>query len=137
MIRNLILPASVCEIAEYVFDKCRRLWYADLSAARRPKSPGSAAFRYCDNLEQVMLNGSLKTIRSKCFGQCGVEKIAFQRTLRCIEAEVFLSCECLRQVRLTDCALESIGPNVFSFSGLESFTVPPSLREIGVSAFCG
>ena len=59
MIRNLILPASVCEIAEYVFDECRRLRYAGLSAAHGSKSLGSAAFRYCGDLEQVMLNDGL------------------------------------------------------------------------------
>ena len=90
MIRNLILPASVCEIAEYVFDECRRLRYADLSAAHGSKSLGSAAFRDCRDLEQVMLNGSLETICSKCFEECGFEKITFPRTLRRIEDEAFI-----------------------------------------------
>ena len=130
-----MLPASVTEVSEEAFAACVRLTYADLSAARRLKSLGRAAFRYCRKLRRVLLNEGLEVICPICFCGSGVEGVAFPHTLRRIENDAFESCGSLKQVCLANSALESIGEYAFFQSGLESFVAPPSLRTIGESVF--
>lgn len=50
-IRRLILPSSVESIDEHAFDGCRRLEYADLSAARGLKCISAKAFFSCGVLK--------------------------------------------------------------------------------------
>ena len=82
-----------------------------------------------------MLNEGLEIICPRCFEKCGVERITFPRTLRYIEDEAFMSCKGLKQVDLTNSALESVDVSAFFESGLESFTAPPSLCAVGERAF--
>lgn len=130
-----MLPASVIEVSEDAFAACTSLQYADLSAARGLKLLKRATFNHCRGLRQVLLNEGLEIICPRCFEQCGVERVAFPRTLRRIEDWAFMSCSSLKQVCLANSALESIGEYVFFQSGLEFFVAPPSLRTIGESVF--
>ena len=131
----MAFPASVIEVSEDAFAACTSLQYADLSAARGLKLLKRATFNHCRGLRQVLLNEGLEIICPRCFEQCGVERVAFPRTLRRIEDWAFMSCSSLKQVCLANSALESIGEYVFFQSGLEFFVAPPSLRTIGESVF--
>ena len=129
-----MLPASVSEISERAFDECRRLRYADLSAAHGLRSLDNKAFRYCYKLKQVLLNAGLETICPKCFEGSRVEKITFPRTLRRIEYSAFQACMRLKSVSLP-AGVSRIGKQCFYLSALEQITLPPALRVIEKNAF--
>ena len=130
-----MLPASVIGVSEEAFEVCTSLQYADLSAARGLRSLGRAAFNHCRRLRQVLLNEGLEIICPRCFEQCGVERVAFPRTLRNLEDGAFAYCSSLKQVDSAASALESVDVSAFFESGLESFTAPSSLGAIGQHAF--
>ena len=69
------------------------------------------------------------------FESSGLKRIKLSSTIKRIEYCAFENCKNLRDIKLPD-GLTYIGKRCFYGSGLESVTIPPSVRAIGPYAFC-
>lgn len=122
---------------------------------------GFAAFRNCQQLEEIGLNEGLENIQAEAFKNCKklttltlpdsleglsteafygctqLTSIAFGNALISLESEVFYGCTSLTSVTFpTDCQMQSIGVNCFhNCNSLEAINFPLSLRYIYENAF--
>lgn len=84
-IRGIVLPANVNNICVCAFYECRRLQYADLSAAHGLECIPKSVFNLCDQLERITLNEGLRTIGEFCFKGTGLRGIEIPRSAKCID----------------------------------------------------
>ena len=94
-------------------------------------------FASCYNLREVVFEegSKLRTIGEDAFFCCrGLAKIDFPEGLKNIGINAFSNCDSLKHVYFPD-GLEKIGVGCFSWSGLEQFVLPASVREVGAQAF--
>lgn len=96
---------------------------------------GDYAFYRCNQLTEVTLPEGLESIGSNAFSYCEqLGKIIFPDSLDRIEVSAFDNCKELKTVSLP-ANISYIGPNVFSYSGLTSITLPSNLLSIESGTF--
>ena len=87
----------------------------------------------------MTIPASVREIQTCAFYCCrNLTRVEFEQSgslLKVIGREAFYGCRCLRTIDLPN-GLEEIGLRVFRESGLESITMPSSVRTICQSAFC-
>lgn len=104
----------------------------------------AGAFSSCRALERVRLNEGLKVLGTDVgnsgsergvFEDSGVRSVELPSTLLEIKDRAFANCPGLTQINLPT-RLEIIGRHALRGTGIEAFTVPPSLKEIGQLMLC-
>ena len=115
--KNVILPASVCEIAQNAFYDNKTLERIDMTSCNKLTIIGELAFAGCENLTNII----------------------FPENIEEIGGTAFSNCEALASVDLSNCKkLDKIGESAFNWCpSLEEILLPESLSSIGKSAFCG
>jgi len=97
------------------------------------------AFVECTALESMEIPAAVETIGDYAFSDnTALAKLSFSGTaLKTIGASAFSGCTALAEVDLPE-GVETIGDNAFrDCENLTVFTVPSSVRNIGVGAFVG
>lgn len=114
--KNVILPASVCEIAQWAFEGNKTLERIDMTSCNKLTIIGERAFSGCENLTNII----------------------FPENIEEIGVLAFSNCEALASVDLSNCKkLDKIGESAFNWCpSLEEVLLPESLSSIGMSAFC-
>lgn len=114
--KNVILPASVCEIAQWAFEGNKTLESIDMTSCNKLTIIGELAFAGCENLTNIIFPENIEEIGESAFSNC----------------------EALTSVDLSNCKkLDRIGASAFNWCpSLEEVLLPESLSAIGDSAFC-
>ena len=135
----------------FIRNKMPFLCKLDMSDARIVASPkeywtgchtennriGENAFRDMKNLREVSLPKILKYIGVSAFENClRLRSIDIPQGVNTIDDVAFGNCTSLKNVRSHE-GLMSIGERVFNNTGVETISLPKSLRSIGYSTFWG
>lgn len=92
---------------------------------------GKFAFAENFSLTQILLPQSVVTIDVGAFEKCyALERIDLPKTLKRIPGYAFNSCRSLKMIEIPESCI-SIGSYAFAGSGVESVTLPASLKDIG------
>ena len=119
-LKSVEFPEGLESIGLQAFRGCG---VESITAPKSLKTIYNGAFLKCQNLRQVVLNDSMKTL--------GINRNAGELGNY---GGVFQDCKNLKQIELPS-ELESIGVLCFCDSGLESFVAPRALRTIHQGAF--
>ena len=94
-------------------------------------------FFEADNLTSISLPATIEKLPFGCFGYCRyLSSIQLPEKLKILESSCFSDCVSLKKIALPQ-TLEKIGDGCFvcMYDGLETITIPASVKEIGKSAF--
>lgn len=144
---EIILPDTVAEIRESAFLQCPEL--KNIVIPESVKKIGTAAFAECSKLESVEFKGA-ETIGQAVFNNCtALKKVTAAGCLKeWKDDEPFALCTALEEIIITDGDGNFCSENGILYSkdksslicypankSGESFKVPDSVKEIGISAF--
>ncbi len=117
-INKVVVPDSVTDIGDYAFKKCVDL--KEINIPKSVKNIGQAAFEDCTSLASV----ELKYNNAREF-TCKINSYAFR------------GCSNLKELILPD-SVTSLGREIIAQTGIESITIPKSIKEgdYGVLADC-
>ena len=94
-----------------------------------------AAFRGCTSLTSLTLGDSIQSIGASAFRECSnLTEVKIPNLVTQLEPYSFAGTTALKHVELCD-SLQGIGTYCFSGSGLESISIPASVKSIGDYAF--
>lgn len=110
-LRSVVIPSSVREIGERVFEAC-------------------------SSLSSVTFSEGLVTIGKNAFSDCvNLQKVELPSTVKTLHEDAFEHCDRLSSVKLNE-GLETIGKEAFSdCKSLTSLTIPSTVTSIGLGAF--
>lgn len=94
-------------------------------------------FYYASNLTSISLPATIEKLPIGCFQGCEyLSSIQLPEKLKILESSCFNDCFSLKKIALPQ-TLEKIGDGCFVciYDGLETITIPASVKEIGKSAF--
>ena len=146
------IPSSVTDIGDCAFNACNSLKSIVLPSGL--KTIGEGAFAACDTVTGLTIPGSVKDIKAYAFNECmGLKTLKISSGVQTIEQNAFSGCEELVSVTIPGTVktidylafgqcyklknvsigygVETIGDYVFSNTGLETLTIPDSVRSLG------
>ena len=96
---------------------------------------GEKAFDSCKNLQEITLDGTVKSIGEEAFSFCtSLKSIEIPGDLTVLEDMVFFNCTSLKEVKLPD-TITKVKYNVFSdCSALKTVNFPRSITDISSSS---
>ena len=116
-------------------------WREDIKEVILPstvRTIGMSAFGRCSSLERITLSEGLDSIGVSAFKDCAaLTEIVFPSTLRSIDRDAFSDCTSLERITFSE-GLDSIGSSAFrGCAALAEIVFPSTLRNIGLRAFDG
>jgi len=133
-IEKVVLPDTVTEIGNNIFEYCVNLKTVELSSSIT-KIPYNS-FKNCLSLESIIIPEGVTIIESEAFFECmSLSVVQLPSTLLEIHYNAFWSCQNLSSIELPS-SLEVIGSNAFGACySLQSIYIPISVTKIEESAF--
>ena len=134
-LRQITLPDTLTYLGDYAFADCTKLRSIELPA--NLAYFGSGVFSYCESLPgPVTIPAGITELKESVFRYCrNLESVILPEGLTSIGYETFERCEKLTQIELPS-TLTSIGEEAFEASGLTSIDIPNSVATIVHEAFC-
>ena len=123
LISDLVIPADVKNIGEYVFYNCRGL--TSITIPDSVTSIGSSAFYGCSGLTSITIPNSVTSIESSAFAYCsGLTSITIPNSVTSIESSAFAYCSGLTSITIPDSVTSIVSSAFEGCSGLTSITIP-------------
>lgn len=160
LIEGVFVPPTVKYIGNQAFSGCVRLAHIELKHKRRTSNGyyqlletiGDGAFEGCESLETIDLPNTVTGIGNYAFHKCYNLKWAVIRGSGFVGDYAFADCSTLEivipgnPITFSETTgkpstiyewgnLNSIGTYAFMGTALKTFSIPPSLKWIGLSAF--
>lgn len=135
ILQSIVLPPTVKKIGWACFNRCLNL--KDVQLPEQLEELSDSCFAVCISLDGVTFPQSVTKIGECCFGYCRyLSSIQLPEKLKILESSCFSDCFSLKKIALPQ-TLEKIGTDCFVciYDGLETITIPASVKEIGKSAF--
>lgn len=129
------VPEGVVAIANSAFGQCKDLETVELPSTL--KYIMTYSFAECTALKSITLPESLTEINDFAFSGCSAlaeVNFAEDSSLATIGNAAFYDCGALTQIDFPD-SVTSVGQGAFVSTGMKSVTVPPTIYDIGYSAF--
>lgn len=132
IVRKIVLPQSLVEIAEGAFECCNKL--EDVVLPNAIQRIGEGAFSGT-KIQRMHIPDSIRSIGKNAFKACKqLCDVRLPLGLRQIPEGLFAFCSSLKIIMLPE-ALKSIGGCAFEYSGIEEIDIPSGVQEIGDFAF--
>lgn len=132
-VKSLFVPSSVESIASGAFKKFLYLESIDLPDSI--KEINREAFTGCTNLKSIRIPKKVTEINYGTFTGCdALQEVVLHKGVKRIASYAFTGCESLKAITLPNGIREIYG-NAFEKTGLESVTIPSSLKEISFYTF--
>ncbi len=136
MLSKVILPESLVEIGEKVFEECKSLREVDLANVA---IIGNYAFKDCVSLSKVNFPENTTSIGAFSFSGCkSLESVILPPKVDTLGCSAFSYCHNLKNVKLNDGenGLTSIGHYAFAHCNeLTSITIPSTVVYVGERVF--
>lgn len=101
------------------------------------KNISDYAFYDCDGITEIIIPESVELIGEYAFYDCdGITDMTIPDRVTSIPEHTFQYCSSLESVIIGN-GITSIGEEAFYGSGLTNITIPASVKNIGLNAFCG
>ena len=98
---------------------------------------GALAFYNCTALKEIVLTDNVISIGEDAFNSCkSLVSINFPKNITEIPKNLFTYCRSLKNIQLGD-NITAIGDNAFSSTGFTQFTIPDTVKTVGIRAFEG
>ena len=122
------IPASVTSIAGYAFSGCTNLTSVEIPVS--VTRIGVFAFKGCTNLTSVKIPAGVTSIEDYAFSECtNLTSVEIPAGVTSIGVFAFKGCTNLTSVEIP-AGVTRIGEEAFYDCGLESITIPDSVKEI-------
>lgn len=123
---DVVIPDGITGIANYAFEYCETV--KSVYIPDSVESIGYGAFSVCENLETVVLPNGITEIKSDTFSNCwNLSTITIPQGVESIGVMAFFACKKLAHIEIPP-SVTSIGDGAFGMSGLESFTIPATVK---------
>ena len=133
-LENVVLPNTLNEIRDNVFESCDNL--KSVVVSEGVTSIGSYAFSNCSNLTEITLPSSLENIKHYAFSYCSsLVNLIISEKVQNIGDNAFNGCSSLVNITLPN-SLTKIGNHLFNYCiNLNSIIIPEGVTSIGNYAF--
>lgn len=134
-LKTISLPVSLESVGDEVFQGCTSLEHVDYHV---PEASGRSLFQFCENIESVYLDNTVRFLPYALFSRCGnLKEVAGGENVEVISENAFYGCTQLKNFPFSQ-NLKVVGSMAFCASGLDqSLVLPESLDSIGIMAFDG
>ncbi len=127
---QLILPAGMTEIEEYMFRECEGL--TSVVIPNTVTTIGNSAFAYCTGLTSVEIPGSVTVIGDNAFYNCSnLTSVTLSEGLDEIGSYAFKNCTSLTEIAIPDTVTVVSYEAFRGCTGLTSMVFPDSIQELG------
>ena len=128
------IPENVVSIVSMVFFENKALRSVHFPGSLR--HIGDQAFKWCENLREVVLPDGVRSMGDAVFFGSGVEKVCIPDSVQEIGESVFYGCK-ISEVQVPE-SWEEIPNQTFSdCENLKAISLPQKLKTIGYAAFYG
>ena len=125
--KDISIPDGVKKIDETA------LFNKDITSVKIPDSVetiGSHAFTRCSDLKKVEMSDGVTKLGSSAFEECSsLSEVKLSKNLKVIESSTFNGTSNLKEITIPE-GVEEISYDVFKDSGIETITLPSSIKKI-------
>ena len=126
-LKNIEIPDSVTSIGSHAFSGCRNL--KNIGIPDSVTSIGSYAFSGCSNLKNIEIPDSVTSIANYVFYECtNLVDVILPSRVESIGGYIFFECTNLKNITMP--IANSINPQVFSGSSIETLSFAQGIESI-------
>ena len=136
---SIIIPDSVISIGKYAFNGCNNL--TNVKISKNVTTIGDNAFYNCSNLTSIIIPDSVTAIGKYAFSGCNLTSVTIPDCVTSVGTFAFYGCNSLIEFKgkyaSSDgkCLIIDGVLNSFAYVGIDRYTIPDSVYEIGDYAF--
>ena len=128
-----LLPDSLIKIGDYAFSHCENI--TQISIPESLKTLSTQCFEYCSNLETIKLHDQVSQLGTYLFWNCTkLNNVKLPAALVSIPGGCFNLCSSLSNIEFSD-SIKTIDMYAFSGTALKYVLLPDSVEHLGTKTF--